>query len=86
VCSSWHFLAFQASDVALSQVVVGGAALPALLLIALAKSVPPSGSRARTIRWTAVARRAILVAGLAGLAALCLWRLAEVPGVGDYRK
>ncbi|HEX3316427.1 MAG TPA: DUF4040 domain-containing protein [Solirubrobacteraceae bacterium] len=31
------FLVFQAPDVALSEVVVGGAALPALLLIALAK-------------------------------------------------
>ena len=31
------FLIFQAPDVALSQVVVGSAALPALLLIALAK-------------------------------------------------
>ena len=31
------FMVFQAPDVALSEVVVGGAALPALLLIALAK-------------------------------------------------
>jgi uncharacterized MnhB-related membrane protein len=31
------FMVFQAPDVALSEVVIGGAALPALLLIALAK-------------------------------------------------
>jgi multicomponent Na+:H+ antiporter subunit B len=34
---------------------------------------------------TTAARRAVLVAGLAGLAALCLWGLAEVPGFGHYR-
>ena len=64
----------QAPDVALSQIAIGGVAVPVMVLLALAK-----------IREHERLRRWLLGAGLAGMAAMLLWGLGGLPDFGHYR-
>ena len=78
------FFAFQAPDVALSELTVGAVALPLILLLAIAKVRKPQMRPTEVDSADPRQRLWLFAFAAAGLVACYLWAFAGLPGFGNY--